>query len=64
VTTATSLAAEKTAYAQYENYIIAQVPMLLLPEVPFEIAAIRSSLKGVDLSEPYIEPQEWALQGP
>jgi peptide/nickel transport system substrate-binding protein len=59
VTTATSLAAEKTAYAQYENYIIQQVPMLLLPEVPFEIAAIRSSLKGVDLSEPYIEPQEW-----
>ena len=57
-TTAPTAAAERTDYFKYENYIIEQVPMLLLPEVPFQIAAVRTSLKGVTFG-PNLYPQEW-----
>lgn len=57
-TTAPTAAAERTAYFKYENYIIQQVPMWLTPEVPFQIAAVRSSLKGVTFG-PNLQPQEW-----
>jgi peptide/nickel transport system substrate-binding protein len=58
VTTAPNLAAEKSAYSKYENYIVEQTPQWLLPEVPFQIAAVRSSLKGVKFG-PNPNPDEW-----
>lgn len=56
-------AKSSAAFAQYENYIAQQLPMLWIPNVPDQVSAISSSLHGATPQGTLgmIAPQLWSM---
>ena len=52
------------SFYAYENYVSQQLPVLWIPNAPFELAAIRSNITG-PLFDPdeNIYPQDWTVGG-
>lgn len=63
--TAPNAAAETKALYKYEDYVAEQVPMMMLPNGPFQLTMYKKNLKGLVPQGIYadINPQYYALTG-
>jgi hypothetical protein len=61
--TAPNAAAETKALYKYEDYIAEQVPMMMLPNGPFQLTMYKKNLKGLVPQGIYadVNPQYYSL---
>jgi len=63
---ATHLSSSPQAMTRYENYVAAQLPVLWIPNQPWQLSEVAKHLKGVLPQDPYLNyyPETWYWSGP
>ncbi len=63
---ATHLSSSPAAMFRYENYVAAQLPVLWIPNQPWQLSEIAKNLKGAMPQDPYLNyyPETWSWSGP
>jgi len=58
-----SLSGGVTALANYDRYVAAQVPLLWVPNLTYQISAFKHGLTGAEAQNPYtaITPEQWHM---
>ncbi len=63
---ATHLSSSIAAMTRYQNYVAAQLPVLWIPNQPWQLSEIARSLRGTLPQDPYLNyyPESWSWSGP
>ncbi|HUY97657.1 MAG TPA: peptide ABC transporter substrate-binding protein [Verrucomicrobiae bacterium] len=63
---ATHLSSSPAAMTRYENYVAAQLPVLWIPNQPWQLSEIAKHLHGALPQDPYLNyyPETWSWSGP